>query len=68
MKKVAEDIAYQNAIKNSDRENARVEHDKALQRVMTGLVQTDMELFKKFTDDESFRKWLTAAVFTMTYK
>lgn len=31
--KVAADTAYQNAMKNSDKENARIEHDKALQRV-----------------------------------
>ncbi len=28
--KVAADTAYQNAIKNSDKQNARIEHDKAL--------------------------------------
>ena len=32
--KVAADKAYQNAMKNSDKQNARIEHDKALQRVM----------------------------------
>jgi len=28
--RVAADIAYQNAKKNSDKQNARIEHDKAL--------------------------------------
>jgi hypothetical protein len=27
--------AYQNAMKNSDRQNAHIEHDKALERVST---------------------------------
>jgi len=44
--KVAADKAYQNAIKNSDRQNARIEHDKALKRVMTALLADDTELFK----------------------
>jgi type I restriction enzyme R subunit len=35
--KVAADRAYQNAMRNSDKQNARIEHDKALQRVMVDL-------------------------------
>lgn len=35
--KVNADQAYQNAKKNSDRQNARIEHDKALKRVITAL-------------------------------
>jgi type I restriction enzyme R subunit len=30
--RVAADKAYQNAMKNSDKQNARIEHDKALAR------------------------------------
>ena len=37
--KVAADGTYQNAKKNSDRQNARIEHDKALKRVITGALQ-----------------------------
>ena len=33
--KVAGDRAYQNAMANSDQQNARIEHDKALERAMT---------------------------------
>lgn len=65
--KVAADTAYQNAKKNSDRQNARIEHDKALARVMTALLADDTELFKQFSDNESFRRWLTDAVFAQTY-
>ena len=35
--KVAGDRAYRNAMANSDRQNARIEHDKALGRAMTEL-------------------------------
>ena len=46
--KVAADTAYQNAKQNSDKQNARIEHDKALARVMTALLKDDTELFKQF--------------------
>ena len=65
--RVAADRAYQNAAKNSDKTNARIEHDKALGRVMTAVLKDDTELFKQFSDNESFRRWLTDTVFGLTY-
>ena len=65
--KVAEDTAYRNARQNSDRQNARIEHDEALKRVMTAVINDDMQLFKQFTDNEGFRRWLTENVFGLTY-
>jgi len=65
--RVAADSAYQNAQKNSDKQNAKIEHDKALGRVMTELIQDDTELFKQFSDNESFKRWLTDTVFAQTY-
>jgi type I restriction enzyme R subunit len=65
--RVAADEAYRNARLNSDRQNARIEHDEALRRVMTALLKDDTELFKQFSDNESFRRWLTDTVFTLTY-
>jgi len=64
--RVAADTAYQNARKNSDKQNARIEHDKALQRVMTAVLKDDTELFKQFMDNESFRRWMTDTVFGLT--
>jgi len=66
--RVSADRAYQNAIRNSDKQNARIEHDKALVRVMTALLKDDTELFKQFSDNESFRRWLTDMVFGLTYE
>jgi type I restriction enzyme R subunit len=66
--RVAADTAYQNACKHSDKQNARIEHDKALARIMTGLLQDDTELFKQFSDNEGFRRWLTDRVFDLTYE
>jgi type I restriction enzyme R subunit len=66
--RVAADTAYQNAKRNSDRQNARIEHDKALSRVMTAVLKDDTELFKQFMDNESFRRWMTDTIFGLTYE
>lgn len=65
--RVAADVAYQNARKNSDKQNARIEHDKALAKVMMALLKDDTELVRQFSDNESFRRWLADSVFGMTY-
>ena len=65
---VANDPAYQNAIKNSDKQNARIEHDKALERVINGLLTDHVELFQQFADNPSFRKWLSDNNFNVTYQ
>jgi type I restriction enzyme R subunit len=64
---VAADKKYQNAQRNSDKGNARIEHDKALSRVMNAVLKDDTELFKQFSDNESFRRWLSDTVFNSTY-
>ncbi|KAF5083803.1 SWI2/SNF2 ATPase [anaerobic digester metagenome] len=66
--KVKEDKAYQNAIKHSDKQNARIEHDKALLRVITAMLSDHTELFKQFSDNPSFKKWLQDSIFAMTYE
>ena len=65
--RVAADPAYRNAKRNSDRENAKVEHAKALSRVMNAVLKDDTELFRQFSDNESFRRWLSDMVFRLTY-
>ena len=66
--KVAADKAYQNAIANSDEQNARIEHDKALERAMTDLLADHTDLFKLYSDDGYFRRWLSEMIFTATYR
>jgi len=66
--KVAADEAYKNAIENSDKQNARIEHDKALQRVIIDMLNDQTELFKQFMDNPSFKKWLSDTIFRETYK
>ncbi len=54
--KVAPYSAYQNAMKHSYKQNARIEHDKALGSVMVELLADHTELFKQFSDNPSFKK------------
>jgi len=65
--KVAADKAYQNAMKNSDKAAARLEHDRALQKVVIGMLADHTELFKQFSDNPSFKKWLADTIFSVTY-
>ena len=64
---VSRDQKYQNAMKNSDEHEARTESERALQKVIFSIMADNMELFKQFQDNPSFKKWLTNMVFNMTY-
>jgi type I restriction enzyme R subunit len=66
--KVAADRAYQNAMKNSDKQNARIEHDVALQRVILELLTDHTELYKQFSENPAFNKWLRDTNFATTYQ
>ncbi|MXZ26971.1 MAG: type I restriction endonuclease subunit R [Gammaproteobacteria bacterium] len=64
--RVAGDTAFRNARQHSDRENTRIEHDKALLRVMTSMMKDDSQLFKQFMDNDGFKRWMTDTVFDLT--
>ena len=64
---VSMDEKYQNAMKNSDEQEARTESVRALQKVIFSIMSDNMELFKQFQDNPSFRKWLSDLVFNLTY-
>ena len=63
--KVAADPAYQNAKKNTPNA-ARIEHDKALAKVMLTLLKDDTQVYKQFVENESFRRFVTDMVFALT--
>ncbi len=64
---VTKDERYINAMKNSDKQNARMESERALQSVIFSIMADNMELFKQFNDNPSFKKWLSDLVFNLTY-
>ena len=65
--RVAADQAYRNAQANSGRDNARIEHDRALGRVLISLMKDDTELFRQYSDNDSFKRWLADTIFGLTY-
>ncbi len=66
--RVKADQAYQNAMKNSSKSAARLEHDRALQKVVIEMLSDHTELFKQFSDNPSFKKWLSDTIFGVTYE
>ncbi len=67
-KQVLEDEAYRNAKMNSDRQNAQIEHDSAVRRLVTAMVRCQTELYKAYTGDADFREWLNGEMFRVTYR
>ena len=65
---VLEDQQYQNARMNSGRQNAQIELDSALRRLVTSMVRCQTELYKAYTDDGEFREWLNGEMFRATYQ
>jgi type I site-specific restriction-modification system R (restriction) subunit len=63
--KVAADPAYQNAKKNTPH-TARMAHDMVLGKVMQILLKDDTQVYKQFVENESFRRFVTDMVFTLT--
>ena len=65
---VAKDAKFRNARRNSDRENARVESDKATERAVLDMIQDDTRLFQRFSDDSDFRRWVMRTAFRLAYE
>ena len=64
---VSKDKKYQNAMKNADKQEARTESDRVLQAIIFSIMADNMELFKQFNDNPSFKKRLSDYVFSTTY-
>lgn len=60
--KVAADAAFLNARKNTPAA-ARLEHDKALARVMLDFLKDDTEVYKQFVQNEAFKRFVADAVY-----
>ena len=57
-----------NAKANSDKQNARIAHNHALDSVMITLMNDHTELFKQFMDNPDFKKWLQDRIFEVNYR
>jgi type I restriction enzyme R subunit len=65
---VKESIAYQDAMENSDRENSRIESDKATRQAVQRNSTTGIEFYKAISDHPEFFKFVADYVFNTTYE
>lgn len=64
---ISKDEEYQNAKQNPDRQNAQITYEKKLRQKFQDHIFDYTDLYKKFTDDPEFRKWLSDKLFKMDY-
>jgi type I restriction enzyme R subunit len=53
-------------VQHADKPTARLEHDQAINRDILELLADHTELFKQFSDNPDFKRWLTETVFDAT--
>ena len=61
------DEAYRNARENSDKQNARIEHDAAMLRAIVEMISCSTDLYKLYTENDAFKSWLNDRMFELTY-
>lgn len=66
--KAMQNTAYQNAMKNSSEQNAKIELEKAITKIINSMVFDQAELAKQYSQNEDFRKWILDKIFKETYK
>lgn len=64
---VSQNETNQNAIRYSDKENAREESDKATSQAILSTMSSGIELYNQIQANESLRKWVYNMVFNETY-
>lgn len=64
---VSKDEEYQNAKKYSDRQNAKITYEKKVVDKFQEIIFDHTELYKRFTDDPIFKKWLCDTLFNLDY-
>lgn len=60
---LAKDQATVNAVKNSDKQNAKITSDKKVEDLMQDVIFTYTDLYKKFSDDADFKRQYLDFVF-----
>ena len=60
------DEAYRNARENSDKQNARIEHDAAMLRAIVEMISCSTDLYKLYTENDAFKSWLNDRMFELT--
>ncbi len=63
-----QDVDTVNAVKNSDKQNAKITSDKKVEDLMQDVIFTYTDLYKKFTDDPDFKRQYLDFVFDKIWK
>ncbi|MBM4163503.1 MAG: type I restriction endonuclease subunit R [Lentisphaerae bacterium] len=63
--KVAADPAYQNARANTP-STARIEYEKALEKVMLTLLRDDTQVYKQFVENDAFKRSVSDMIYALT--
>ena len=65
--RVENDSKFQNAKRNSDEQNARIELERTLMRVVMSMMRDDAKFFKNYMNNEDFLRWVNRTVFDLSY-
>lgn len=65
---VAKDEEYRNARQHSDRQNARITHERKVTDAFQNIIFDQTALYRLYTDNDEFRRWLLEALFRMDYE
>ena len=66
-RQISQDEEYQNAKQHSDRQNARITHEQKIVDKFQDIMVDHIELYRKFTDDPDFHRWLCDHLFELDY-
>ncbi|MDR0816502.1 MAG: hypothetical protein LBN28_03805 [Desulfovibrio sp.] len=66
--RVAQNEGYQNAQRNSDEQNSRIECEDALKASVLDMMTVNMEFYRNYNSNPEFRRFLSDYVFSQTYR
>jgi len=66
--RIAQDASYQYAQASGDRANAKIEHDRIAGKVLDDSVTDQVELYRHYSDNDSFRRFLLETSFDLSWK
>lgn len=65
---ILKDEKYQNAMKNSDEQGAKLEAERASMQAVLAIMADNIELYRQIQNNPHLKKWVLEAVFALTYK
>lgn len=65
--RVENDTKFQNAKRNSDEQNARIEIQQTLMRVVMSMMRDDAKFVRNYMNNDDFQRWVNRTVFDLSY-